>query len=107
MLLQNGLSNGFKLVNFGVYSPGRIGDIGISLQPIEVNGKNATPLYKFLKSEKGGYFGDTIRWNFTKFLVNKEGKVVERYAPTTSPLKIDVRAFFLYHLIMVNSVNSS
>ncbi|XVE76649.1 hypothetical protein DITRI_Ditri12bG0190700 [Diplodiscus trichospermus] len=56
---------------------------------IEVNGKNAAPLYKFLKSEKGGYFGDAIKWNFTKFLVNKQGKVVERYAPTTSPLKIE------------------
>ncbi|XP_058000980.1 probable glutathione peroxidase 2 isoform X1 [Hevea brasiliensis] len=56
---------------------------------IEVNGKNTTPLYKYLKSEKGGYFGDAIKWNFTKFLVNKEGKVVGRYAPTTSPLKIE------------------
>ncbi|KAM7258090.1 hypothetical protein ACFE04_013831 [Oxalis oulophora] len=57
---------------------------------VEVNGKNAAPLFKFLKSEKGGYFGDAIKWNFTKFLVNKEGKVVQRYAPTTSPLKIEV-----------------
>ncbi|KAH7834926.1 hypothetical protein Vadar_020997 [Vaccinium darrowii] len=56
---------------------------------IEVNGENAAPLYKFLKSEKGGLLGDDIKWNFTKFLVNKEGKVVERYAPTTSPLKIE------------------
>jgi glutathione peroxidase len=56
---------------------------------IEVNGKNAAPIYKFLKSQKGGIFGDGIKWNFTKFLVNKEGKVVERYAPTTSPLKIE------------------
>ncbi|GLT66104.1 hypothetical protein SLA2020_384930 [Shorea laevis] len=56
---------------------------------VEVNGKDAVPLYKFLKSQKGGYFGDAIKWNFTKFLVNKEGKVVERYAPTTSPLKIE------------------
>ncbi|XP_015896875.1 probable phospholipid hydroperoxide glutathione peroxidase [Ziziphus jujuba] len=56
---------------------------------IEVNGKNAAPLYKFLKSQKGGIFGDGIKWNFTKFLVNKEGKVVERYAPITSPLKIE------------------
>jgi glutathione peroxidase-family protein len=56
-----------------------------------VNGKNAAPIYKFLKSQKGGIFGDGIKWNFTKFLVNKEGKVVERYAPTTSPLKIEVR----------------
>nr|AYQ93003.1 glutathione peroxidase 2 [Rhodiola crenulata] len=56
---------------------------------VEVNGKNSTPLYKFLKSQKGGYFGDGIKWNFTKFLVDKNGKVVERYAPTTSPLKIE------------------
>ncbi|XP_050219618.1 probable glutathione peroxidase 2 [Mercurialis annua] len=56
---------------------------------IDVNGKNTAPLYKFLKSEKGGYFGDAIKWNFSKFLVNKEGKVVERYAPTTAPLKIE------------------
>ncbi|KAI4334726.1 hypothetical protein L6164_013438 [Bauhinia variegata] len=56
---------------------------------IEVNGKNSDPLYKFLKKEQGGIFGDGVKWNFTKFLVNKEGKVVDRYAPTTSPLKIE------------------
>lgn len=56
---------------------------------VEVNGKNAEPLYKFLKDQKGGIFGDGIKWNFTKFLVNKEGKVVDRYAPTTAPLKIE------------------
>lgn len=56
---------------------------------IDVNGKNTAALYKFLKSEKGGYFGDAIKWNFTKFLVDKEGKVVARYAPMTSPLKIE------------------
>ncbi|KAF3449203.1 hypothetical protein FNV43_RR09931 [Rhamnella rubrinervis] len=56
---------------------------------VEVNGKNAAPLYKFLKSQKGGILGDGIKWNFTKFLVNKEGKVVERYAPITKPLKIE------------------
>ncbi|KAE9613881.1 putative phospholipid-hydroperoxide glutathione peroxidase [Lupinus albus] len=56
---------------------------------VEVNGKNAAPIYQFLKSQKGGIFGDGIKWNFTKFLVDKEGKVVDRYAPTTSPLKIE------------------
>ncbi|RYR64728.1 hypothetical protein Ahy_A03g010788 [Arachis hypogaea] len=56
---------------------------------VEVNGKNAAPLYKYLKDQKGGIFGDGIKWNFTKFLVSKDGKVVERYAPTTSPLKIE------------------
>ncbi|PKA52160.1 putative phospholipid hydroperoxide glutathione peroxidase [Apostasia shenzhenica] len=56
---------------------------------IDVNGENAAPIYKFLKSSKGGLFGDKIKWNFTKFLVDKEGKVVDRYAPTTSPLSIE------------------
>ncbi|KAJ0100855.1 hypothetical protein Patl1_05668 [Pistacia atlantica] len=56
---------------------------------IDVNGKNTAPLFKFLKSEKSGYFGDAINWNFTKFLADKEGKVVARYAPTTSPLKFE------------------
>ncbi|KAG6400964.1 hypothetical protein SASPL_137809 [Salvia splendens] len=56
---------------------------------IEVNGKNTAPLYKFLKSERGGLVVNAIKWNFTKFLVNKEGKVVERYAPGTSPLAVE------------------
>ncbi|KAM2035164.1 hypothetical protein EV2_039184 [Malus domestica] len=56
---------------------------------VDVNGDNAAPIYKFLKSSKGGLFGDSIKWNFSKFLVDKEGKVVDRYAPTTSPLSIE------------------
>eukprot|EP00252_Welwitschia_mirabilis_P009279 TRINITY_DN21737_c0_g1_i1.p1 TRINITY_DN21737_c0_g1~~TRINITY_DN21737_c0_g1_i1.p1 ORF type:complete len:170 (-),score=16.90 TRINITY_DN21737_c0_g1_i1:271-780(-) len=56
---------------------------------VEVNGNSAAPLYKYLKSMKGGIFGDGIKWNFTKFLVDKEGKVVHRYAPTTSPKSIE------------------
>lgn len=55
-----------------------------------MNGNNAAPIYKFLKSSKGGLFGDGIKWNFTKFLVSKDGNVVDRYAPTTSPLSIEV-----------------
>lgn len=74
-----------------------------------MNGKDAAPVYKFLKSQKGGFLGDGIKWNFTKFLVNKEGKVVERYAPTTSPLKIEVRekAFppFCSCFILKNNAN--
>ncbi|CAN6808161.1 unnamed protein product [Brassica oleracea] len=58
---------------------------------IEVNGENASPLYKFLKEQKGGLFGDSIKWNFAKFLVDKQGNVVDRYAPTTSPLEIEDR----------------
>ena len=56
---------------------------------IEVNGENQEPLYKFLKSEKGGIFGEKIKWNFTKFLVDREGNVVERFAPTVTPEKMD------------------
>ncbi|KAM6587868.1 hypothetical protein CsatA_010473 [Cannabis sativa] len=56
---------------------------------VDVNGDNAAPIYKYLKSSKGGLFGDGIKWNFSKFLVDKEGKVVDRYAPTTSPLSIE------------------
>ncbi|KAG4993123.1 hypothetical protein JHK86_029950 [Glycine max] len=56
---------------------------------VDVNGDNAAPLYKFLKSSKGGLFGDSIKWNFSKFLVDKDGNVVDRYAPTTSPLSIE------------------
>lgn len=55
-----------------------------------MNGDNAAPIYKFLKSSKGGLFGDGIKWNFSKFLVDKEGNVVDRYAPTTTPLSIEV-----------------
>ncbi|KAH7447032.1 hypothetical protein KP509_01G088500 [Ceratopteris richardii] len=57
---------------------------------VEVNGSNASPLYKYLKNVKGGgIFGDAIKWNFSKFLVNRDGEVVDRYAPTTSPKKIE------------------
>jgi glutathione peroxidase len=53
---------------------------------IKVNGDDAHPLYKYLKSEQGGILGlDFIKWNFTKFLVDKNGKVVKRYAPTDTP----------------------
>ena len=55
---------------------------------IKVNGKEQAPLYQYLKSQKGGKFGDAIKWNFTKFLVDREGKVVARFAPTDKPEKI-------------------
>jgi glutathione peroxidase len=55
---------------------------------IDVNGDDEHPLYTLLKSEKGGLLGDSIKWNFTKFLVDKKGKVIERYAPTTPPERI-------------------
>lgn len=65
-----------------------------------MNGADANPLYKYLKSSKGGYFGDGIKWNFTKFLVDKDGNVVDRYAPTTSPLSIEVH-FVNYFVVWI------
>jgi glutathione peroxidase len=57
---------------------------------IEVNGENTHPLFTFLKSKAPGIMGSKrIKWNFTKFLVNKEGEVVKRYAPTTKPEAIE------------------
>jgi len=56
----------------------------------DVNGSNTNPVFKWLKSEKSGLLGiSTIKWNFEKFLVNREGKVVNRWAPTTKPEDID------------------
>jgi glutathione peroxidase len=57
-------------------------------EKIEVNGGNAHPIFKHLKKEKGGFLLSSIKWNFTKFLINKEGEVIQRYAPTTTPDKI-------------------
>jgi glutathione peroxidase len=57
---------------------------------IEVNGAKAHPLYKWLKSEKAGLLGmEGIKWNFTKFLVGRDGQVLKRYAPTDTPEKIE------------------
>ncbi|MDD9892850.1 MAG: glutathione peroxidase [Gammaproteobacteria bacterium] len=65
-------------MNFGVEFP--------MFSKIEVNGDGAHPLYQHLKNEAPGSLGiKAIKWNFTKFLVNKEGQVVKRYAPTTKP----------------------
>ena len=56
---------------------------------IDVNGKNADPLFKYLKKNSESTLGTTIKWNFTKFLVDREGNVVKRFAPTTAPIDID------------------
>jgi glutathione peroxidase len=57
---------------------------------VDVNGDKAHPFWKFLKKEKGGLLGiDAIKWNFTKFLINKDGEVIKRYAPTDTPEKIE------------------
>ncbi len=68
----------FCQVNFGVTFP--------MFAKIEVNGENTHPLYAYLKHEAAGLLGtEAIKWNFTKFLVDRDGQVVERYAPATKP----------------------
>lgn len=63
---------------------------------IDVNGDNTHPLWKYLKKEQGGTLGSFIKWNFTKFIVNKEGKVVERHGPNVDPNSMDsnLRKYF-------------
>ena len=56
---------------------------------VEVNGKNEEPLFRYLKSQEGGFLGDDIKWNFTKFLVSRSGTVVGRFAPITKPESIE------------------
>ncbi len=63
-------------------------------EKIDVNGAHAHPLYHYLKREKSGLLGSSIKWNFTKFLVDRAGRVVARYAPTARPetLRQDIEA---------------
>jgi glutathione peroxidase len=87
---------GFPCNQFGSQEPGDARQIeqfcstnyGISFPmfaKIDVNGDNAHPLYQHLKREKGGLLGASIKWNFTKFLVDRSGRVVARHAPTSKP----------------------
>lgn len=71
----------FCRLSFGVRFP--------NFAKIDVNGENADPLYAWLRSQKKGALGDGIKWNFTKFLVDRNGQVVDRFAPTTSPEKLE------------------
>ena len=66
--------------NFGVTFP--------LFAKVDVNGPDAHPLYQWLRSEQSGMIGNKIRWNFTKFLIDPEGKVVKRYGSTTTPDQI-------------------
>ena len=56
---------------------------------IDVNGKDADPLFEYLKKQKGGFLSQDIKWNFTKFLVTRDGADIERYAPMTKPENIE------------------
>ena len=64
------------------------------MSKVEVNGNDADPLWKYLKSEKSGLLGSRIKWNFTKFLVDREGNVVGRFGPAVKPeqLKSEIDA---------------
>ena len=91
---------GFPCNQFGAQEPGDSNQIGAFCQQnygvtfpvfarIEVNGPGAHPLYQFLTREKPGIFStEAIKWNFTKFLIDREGHVVERFAPGTAPAEI-------------------
>ncbi len=92
---------GFPCNQFGGQDPGTDAEIlnfcqlkyDVKFQmfsKIEVNGGSAHPLYQFLKKEAPGLLGsEGIKWNFTKFLVDRDGKVLERFAPTDEPAKIE------------------
>jgi glutathione peroxidase len=71
---------GFCQRNYGVTFP--------MFSKIEVNGDGAHPLFKWLREQKSGLLGDKLKWNFTKFLIGKDGQVIDRYAPTTKPEKL-------------------
>lgn len=70
----------FCQLNYGVTFP--------MFAKVDVKGPEAVPLFSFLSSEKKGMLTEGIKWNFTKFLIDKKGNVVERFAPQTSPLKM-------------------
>jgi glutathione peroxidase len=87
---------GFPCNQFGSQEPGDAKQIetfcdrtyGVTFPmfaKIDVNGSKAHPLYEYLKSEKTGLLGSSIKWNFTKFVVDRSGKVVGRHAPTVTP----------------------
>ena len=92
---------GFPCNQFGAQEPGSETEIeqfcelnfGVTFPlfaKVDVNGESASPLYKHLKSSKKGMLGsEGIKWNFTKFLVDREGNVVERYAPQTEPKALE------------------
>ncbi|MFT4666371.1 MAG: glutathione peroxidase [Polaribacter sp.] len=69
------------LLNYGVTFP--------MFSKIDVNGEEAHPMYKYLKKELGSILGNKIKWNFTKFLIDPDGKPLKRFAPTASPRKIE------------------
>ncbi len=90
---------GFPCDQFGHQEPGTEDEIATFCESrfgvtfpmfakIDVNGSDAHPVFQWLKEERSGLLGGAIKWNFTKFLVGRDGEVIDRYAPTTEPKKI-------------------
>jgi glutathione peroxidase len=71
----------FCQVNYGISFP--------MFAKVDVNGENTHPVFKFLKSKLGGLFGSKIKWNFTKFVIDKHGNPVKRFSPTVKPEKME------------------
>lgn len=71
----------FCQINYGVTFP--------MFEKVDVHGDNADPLFAYLQDQKGGILTKKIKWNFTKFLIDKEGNIVDRYAPMTKPESIE------------------
>ncbi|HMM01921.1 MAG: glutathione peroxidase [Dysgonomonas sp.] len=91
---------GFPCDQFGHQEPGSNEEIasfcemnyGVSfpiMEKIEVNGKNASPIFKYLKSKAGGLFGSRIKWNFTKFLISRDGQTIKRFSPIKNPKSLE------------------
>ena len=91
---------GFPCNQFGHQEPGDSGEIasfcemnyGVTfpiMEKIEVNGEQASPVFKYLKSRTGGFLGSRIKWNFTKFLISKDGQVIKRFSPVKNPKSLE------------------
>lgn len=61
----------------------------LMMKKIDVNGKNASPIFQYLKKQAGGFITNAIKWNFTKFLISPNGSQIKRYAPITKPAKLE------------------
>lgn len=91
---------GFPCNQFANQDPGSDSEIegfcrmnyGVTFQimkKVDVNGKEAHPIFKYLRSQTKGFLGDKVKWNFTKFLVSRDGKTIKRFAPTVVPEKLE------------------
>jgi glutathione peroxidase len=90
---------GFPCDQFGHQEPGTEEEIGAFCETsfgvsfpmfgkVDVNGDGAHPLYRWLRAQKSGLLGSRIKWNFTKFLIGRDGRVIDRFAPATAPEKL-------------------